>query len=89
MTWQALNRQPPENDERDLRLRQELSTTLERSPELLKFLLATLRSGTYMSGRTLDQVAFGEGQRALARTLLQYGGKIHAQENEQENSEEG
>lgn len=89
MTWEALNKPPPADDERDRRLRQELTTMLDRSPELLKFLLSTVRSGTYMSGRTLDQVAYGEGQRSLARTMLQYGGKFHAQENEQENGEEG
>lgn len=89
MTWGQLETPPPQDNESQKRLHRELTTMLDRSPELLKFLLLSVRSNTYRPGRTLDQVAYGEGQRSLARLLLQYGGKFHAQENEQENGEEG
>lgn len=83
MTWESLNAKPPQEPSKAARiLQRELATTLDNTPELLKYLQTVVRSATYSSGRTLDQVAFGEGQRALARTLLQLGGKFHAQENE-------
>lgn len=90
MSWEELNAKPPaEPDDAARVLQRELANTLEHNPELLKYLQTVVKSATYSTGRTLDQVAFGEGQRALARTLLQLGGKFHAQENDQENRKEG
>lgn len=88
MSWSEFDAKPQVPDETENRLRREVSNTLEHSPELLKYLLTLVRFGSYSHGRTLDQVAFAEGQRDLARKLLQYGGKIYAEENSQENREE-
>lgn len=88
MSWSEFDAKPQVPDEAENRLRREVSNALEHGPELLKYLLTMVRGASYAPGRTSDQAAFIEGQRDFARKLLQYGGKIYAEENDQENHEE-
>lgn len=76
MSWADLQTQPPKEDAEQKAIRQELLRALDQSPRLTKYLNRVVKSGTYAQGRSLDNVAFAEGQRALARTLLQLGGQF-------------
>ena len=76
MTWSELEFKVPQEDENTKVLRREIAQSLDRSPVFTKFLRTVLQSATFAKGRDLPDVTFSEGQRALARQILQLGGKF-------------
>jgi hypothetical protein len=76
VSWEDLNVKPPEKDTAAESLQRDTALALNKAPLLKKYLNAVVKGGTYAHGRSLDNVAFSEGQRALARTLLQLGGQF-------------
>lgn len=57
-------------------LRQECARALDVNPVLEKYLRRVLQASTYSRGREMHDMTYAEGQRALARQLLQLGGKF-------------
>lgn len=77
MSWEDLETAvAQETDEQADVLRTQVTRALDANPVFEQALRRFVQAGTYASGRTLDQVAFSEGQRALARTFLQLGGRF-------------
>lgn len=75
MSWEKLNT-PPKTDSEDA---PDLARSCARAlqdPQLEGYLRSVVQAGCYLSGRTFEQVAYAEGQRAMARQLLHLGGKL-------------
>jgi hypothetical protein len=62
-------------------LQAQVVRALDANPEFEKMLRRAVMLNTYQPGATLDQVAFREGQRAFARTILQLGVRFDEQES--------
>ena len=58
-------------------LQKEIIRALDANPLLEKMLLRRVQANTYRPGRTHDEVAFLEGQRALAYSILHYAGRFN------------
>lgn len=81
MSWDDINRQPEAHGAvEDVRtLEREIVQALHNYPALTTYLKTILQGRSYASGRDLAAVAFSEGQRALAHTILSTGGQLDGQ----------
>lgn len=77
MTWDDMELVgPPKEDERVKALRAAVRRALDEEPLLERHLRTYMQAASYTGGRDFQQVAHAEGQRTLARQLLQLGGKF-------------
>lgn len=78
MSWKEVDARPDAlPDEKQMILRREAMQALEASPVLTEFLRNALHATSYRPGKNIEDIAYAEGQRSVARTLLTLGGKIN------------
>lgn len=65
-------------------LRREAARALDTCPALRKYLHRNLQAASFAPSRSAEDVAFREGQRMMAHTLLQLGGHLDAEQKESE-----
>lgn len=78
MTWAEVDARPEKRpDDEQAELRREVATALDRSPALTKYLRSVLQARCYAPGRKFEDMTYMDGQRSVARHLLQLGGQLN------------
>jgi hypothetical protein len=75
MTWGEMEMAVQQANDKEKAVCAAVRRALHEEPLLEEFLRRYLEAGSYSPGREYHQVAFSEGQRALARLLLNMGGQ--------------